>query len=144
MRQFLIYNTTTDEIHCIEHRADNSEPLPEEGYASIEIENALHIGCYWMDAGILKTRKKCPSNFHHWIDGEWVLDNQAYTESIQASVRSKRNSLLAESDWTDTLSAKERLGEVAFLQWHEYRQALRDIPNQSGFPLQVEWPTSPI
>ncbi|MFP3393591.1 phage tail assembly chaperone, partial [Brevibacillus sp. SIMBA_076] len=27
--------------------------------------------------------------------------------------------------------------------WAEYRQALRDVPQQEGFPFSVEWPVSP-
>lgn len=53
-------------------------------------------------------------------------------------VRDERNRLIAESDWTqlqDTPVNKET--------WAIYRQALRDIPEQSGFPWNVEWPTKP-
>jgi len=65
------------------------------------------------------------------------------TERFAAGVRNKRNRLLAESDWTDTLSAKSRLGDDLYNQWQTYRQALRDIPTQSGYPFNVVWPTPP-
>jgi hypothetical protein len=52
-------------------------------------------------------------------------------------VRDKRNALLAETDWwavTDrTMSAEETA----------YRQALRDVPQQEGFPFNITWPTKP-
>jgi hypothetical protein len=54
-----------------------------------------------------------------------------------------RNTLLANSDWTDTLSSKNRLGEDLYNQWQAYRQALRDVPEQAGFPLAIVWPTPP-
>jgi hypothetical protein len=27
--------------------------------------------------------------------------------------------------------------------WATYRQALRDVPSQAGFPWEVQWPTQP-
>ena len=27
--------------------------------------------------------------------------------------------------------------------WADYRQALRDIPQQSGFPGDIDWPVKP-
>lgn len=62
---------------------------------------------------------------------------------VEAQVRARRDSLLAASDWTDTLSAKLRLGDDAYNLWQEYRQALRDVPQQQGFPSSVLWPVQP-
>ena len=50
---------------------------------------------------------------------------------------------LQDSDWTDTASAPTRLGQTLYAQWQTYRQALRDIPEQPGYPLNVVWPTPP-
>tara|TARA_A100001234_G_scaffold26979_1_gene21082 strand:+ start:700 stop:981 length:282 start_codon:yes stop_codon:yes gene_type:complete len=52
-------------------------------------------------------------------------------------VRIKRDALLSETDWmanSDVTMSDE---------WRTYRQALRDIPEQSGFPNDVTWPTKP-
>lgn len=54
----------------------------------------------------------------------------------------KRQRLLAESDWTDTVSAQARLGS-AYATWQTYRQALRDITSQPGYPISIEWPHVP-
>ncbi len=53
-------------------------------------------------------------------------------------VRAKRDRLLTASDWTQIADAP-----VVSLEWQSYRQALRDVPEQSGFPDDVEWPTPP-
>lgn len=58
-------------------------------------------------------------------------------------IKRKRLQLLVDSDWTDTLSAKARLGESTYSEWQTYRQALRDITKQSGYPLDVTWPVPP-
>jgi len=56
-----------------------------------------------------------------------------------ASIRADRNKRLAECDWTqvaDAPSAKQ-------FAWAEYRQKLRDLPAQAGFPWTVTWPDAP-
>lgn len=62
----------------------------------------------------------------------------AQTASIAANVRSTRNRLLSESDWTQVEDAP-----VDKATWATYRQALRDITSQEGFPLNVEFPQIP-
>jgi hypothetical protein len=57
----------------------------------------------------------------------------------EADVRAQRNGLLAVSDYT-------QLTDVPIANraaWATYRQALRDIPAQGGFPESVTWPTPP-
>jgi hypothetical protein len=55
----------------------------------------------------------------------------------------KRTYLLTETDWTDTLSAKNRLGQELYDQWQIYRQALRDITTQEEYPVNIIWPSPP-
>lgn len=50
-------------------------------------------------------------------------------------VRKTRDRLLQESDWTQLVDAP-----VDRDAWARYRQALRDIPQQEGFPGEVVWP----
>lgn len=54
-----------------------------------------------------------------------------------AEVREKRNSLIAETDYL-ALSDNTMTSDM-----QSYRQALRDIPSQAGFPTNVTWPTKP-
>jgi len=55
-----------------------------------------------------------------------------------ASVRAARNSKLAACDWTQLAdSTADKAG------WATYRQSLRDIPSQAGFPWTIAWPTEP-
>jgi hypothetical protein len=57
-------------------------------------------------------------------------------------VRTERNKRLQASDWTDTASAPARLGQELYDQWQTYRQALRDVTEQSD-PFNIVWPTPP-
>jgi hypothetical protein len=54
------------------------------------------------------------------------------------SVRQSRGEKLKDSDWTQVADAP--LDKAA---WATYRQALRDVTQQSGFPWTIEWPTQP-
>jgi hypothetical protein len=55
-----------------------------------------------------------------------------------ASIRAERNDKLAASDWTQVGDAP-----VDQAAWATYRQALRDISGQEGFPWTITWPTQP-
>jgi hypothetical protein len=73
---------------------------------------------------------------------QWEIDRQKYlTETLPNFIRYERNTLLSKSDWTQypdsPLSAEQKTA------WVTYRQALRDIPTQSGFPSDITWPTKP-
>lgn len=57
---------------------------------------------------------------------------------LEEKIRTERNFLLADSDWTQVADAP-----VDQAAWANYRQALRDIPNQEGFPTDVAWPAKP-
>ena len=55
-----------------------------------------------------------------------------------AAMRKQRDEKLAECDWTQVADAP-----VNKTTWATYRQALRDITAQSGFPWTITWPTKP-
>lgn len=54
------------------------------------------------------------------------------------SVRSQRGDKLKDSDWTQVADAP-----VDKEIWATYRQALRDVTGQEGFPWTIVWPTQP-
>jgi len=51
-------------------------------------------------------------------------------------VRKQRDALLSSSD---NMALADRITD----EWRTYRQALRDIPAQAGFPTNITWPTEP-
>ena len=62
-------------------------------------------------------------------------------EDYATEARAKRNALIAETDFMVMpdypLDADRKASVLA------YRQALRDVPEQAGFPRQIDWPTKP-
>ena len=102
-----------------------------------------------------------------WQNGEWVLiqdtntirkfdftlgdfpdspvpempdynPDQRQLEQEAEEVREQRDALLKDSDWTQVSDAP-----VDQQAWKDYRQALRDVPEQEGFPTDINWPTKP-
>lgn len=63
------------------------------------------------------------------------------TEELAAEVRAQRDKLLAETDWTQVLDAP--ISAESREAFRAYRQALRDITEQEGFPTDVVWPEMP-
>lgn len=66
---------------------------------------------------------------------------QVPTEVQATFERAKRDRLLAACDWRAARAFE--LGEPMPEAWRAYRQALRDLPDQPGFPLSVSWPDLP-
>ena len=70
---------------------------------------------------------------------------QAYTarknEKAATAVRAERDKLLASCDWM-AIKAFEA-GSAVSAEWATYRQALRDVTAQAGFPHEITWPTKP-
>jgi hypothetical protein len=71
---------------------------------------------------------------------EWVLGWTLVTLNADEA-RDLRNKLLSDCDWI-VVKASEA-GEPVAPEWATYRQDLRDIPEQAGFPYSVIWPTRP-
>lgn len=80
--------------------------------------------------------------------GNWIwkwtiseMDDEAKTakDAEQAkSVRASRDRLLADCDWTQVEDSP-----VNKAAWATYRQELRDLPAQTGFPWTFTWPAKP-
>lgn len=68
---------------------------------------------------------------------QWVLDYQKQDEIVKGI----RNNLLYQSDWTQIPNNPLTVEKQE--QWEIYRQQLRDITDQSGYPFDIVWPTMP-
>lgn len=85
-------------------------------------------------------------------------ENQEYIQAlvkerynVRANVLEKRNRLLAmryealsSSDWTQLPDVQATMPDEDKRLWKEFRQALRDITKQPGWPDNVEWPKRPF
>lgn len=84
----------------------------------------------------------------HLVNGKWYTKNSVADMSDEAkaaldaqqakAVRDERAKKLAETDWTQLTDAP-----VNSAAWGTYRQLLRDVPVQNGFPWDIAWPVKP-
>lgn len=71
-----------------------------------------------------------------------VMGYRSVSTSVTArEINTQRRQLLADSDWTQLADAPLTTAKKS--EWASYRQALRDIPGQPGFPGSVTWPVQP-
>ena len=84
-------------------------------------------------------------------NGQWMMTWAVTTASSDeiaerltaksVEIRSQRNQLLADSDWTQISDSP--LSDLSKTEWATYRQSLRDLPNADGFPFTMVWPEKP-
>lgn len=66
-------------------------------------------------------------------------NNEITLQAMRNGYRVRRNTFLAETDWTQAGDIPQAIRD----KWIPYRQALRDVPQQAGFPENIQWPTKP-
>jgi uncharacterized protein YlzI (FlbEa/FlbD family) len=86
---------------------------------------------------IIETSDLFPDFTKKVVNGTLVVDQERVAEVAANEVREKRQTLLAETDWWAVADRTMTQAET------DYRQALRDVPAQAGFPENVTWPTKP-
>lgn len=84
-------------------------------------------------------------------DGSWAhevlkveISEDQYQSNVnlqKQAVKADRDRMIASTDWIVTKSVEA--GTPIPEAWSTYRQALRDIPSQEGFPFNVVWPARP-
>ena len=75
----------------------------------------------------------------HCYDGSEFTYNPNYP--FEANAKNRRDELLKETDWTQVLDAQ--ISKESQAQMRTYRQALRDITEQDGYPYNIVWPEKP-
>lgn len=134
-----IYNKNTGQIvrscdctnDLIEYQYDkNTESFI---YGNFEI-NEWYVD---NDIAIKMPAKPDGAAYFNYDTKQWVLDypNQ------EVIVKNQRDKLLYESDWTQI--PNNPLTTAKQQEWAVYRQELRDITSQSGYPFNVIWPVQP-
>ena len=81
-----------------------------------------------------------------WDGTAWAVEDipepepEPEPEPVDPAVeaRQERDYLLTSSDWTQVADAP-----VDQAAWAAYRSLLRDVPQQSGYPTDITWPTKP-
>jgi hypothetical protein len=133
---YTIYFVSTGQILRIVQTNDIQSQLQ---YGENYIEGLVDDTAYYIENGLAIAMPPKPDEYSifDFFTKQWVEDQNLAI----ASVLSKRKRLLYASDWTqipnNPLTVEQQQA------WASYRQALRDIPAQSGYPFNVIWPTPP-
>jgi hypothetical protein len=115
-----------------------------------QAEAAAAMGAFEVIEGEQKDQRYFWVSFSHYeVQGDKVLrvysnvaKPQDQLDAIAASnVRAQRDQLLTATDWR-VIKALEA-GQPQDFGWAVYRQALRDVTAQDGFPHAVVWPNDP-
>ena len=119
-----------------------SNPIIESEYDpspnfKISVNRRYRNDEHWVVKGVITPLPAKPNPYADFdFDQQmWVNDST----STAAAIRFERDKKLAESDWTQGRDVPQTVSDL----WAEYRQKLRDLPQQAGFPTNVEWPTTP-
>jgi hypothetical protein len=138
MIYFSIYNQTTGEIvnsGYVPTQDMYDLQLVEDGFVKVPIQSDWQS--QYFENGLPVNIPNKPDYECHFdfITKQWVLDydNQA------AVITRRRNSFLFASDWTQLPDVPIKNKD----EWAQYRQALRDVTAQTGYPTNVIWPTPP-
>ena len=78
-----------------------------------------------------------------WEETDMSDEEKAVVDFDQEKlIRHERNQLLSESDWTQFNDSPLEASDKS--SWAVYRQLLRDVPSQGGFPWDISWPELPV
>ena len=134
----MIYSTYDRTTGQILSTVSNSEDVIPENTLAGAYNDKEHYFDIASQTVMLKPSK--PSDNHVWdiINKIWNFD----IDKLSRAVRQQRNLLLESIDrvnpiWYNSLTDSQKQ-EIA-----NYRTALLNVPQQSGFPARIEWPTRP-
>ena len=86
-----------------------------------------------------------PEEYYDYIDGEWVENLESKTAILSDRVRAERDFKL--SNEVDVIASNPlrwaALTDEKRAEWAQYRTDLLNVPQQSGFPDTINWPTKP-
>jgi len=131
---YTIYVTATGEISRTVQTDDiDSQIQSGESY----VEGLIDSSVYYIENGVAVAipAQTSPYSVFDFTTKQWVLVKNL----ALADVLPKRQRLLYASDWTQI--PNNPLTTAQQTAWATYRQELRDIPSQSGYPYNVIWPT---
>jgi hypothetical protein len=114
-----------------------------------QVENGIVANISVADADVAAERGLILATAETEIGGTY--DGSAFARKVvtddrtdaqkESDARSERDGWLKYCDWT--VMPDSPLSDSDKAAWQTYRQALRDVPAQAGFPDNITWPTKP-
>lgn len=103
------------------------------------IEGIADDSCQYISNGNIVNMPPKPNGYwdFDFLTKQWVQNSKEQIDKVLST----RTSLLYQSDWTQL--PNNPLTPAKQEEWAVYRQQLRDVTNQPGYPFNVIWPTQP-
>lgn len=138
---YLFYQLSNGLISQKGHSVTYPIPLPSFGIIKLTSEefNTTDFSMSYIENSTIVSKPLKPEGFYEWNSDtkQWEIDLDAAKKDVLA----KRDALLYASDWTQIPNGP--LTEQQMQEWAVYRQELRDITNQAGYPTNVVFPVAP-
>lgn len=133
---YTIYDSTTGQILRV---VNTNEIESQISQGESFIEGEFDDVTYYIENDTAIEIPPQPSQYStfDFSTKQWVLT----PDLAIADVLTARNKLLFSTDWTQI--PNNPLTSEMQAEWATYRQELRDIPQQSGYPYNVVWPVAP-
>jgi len=133
----LVFYDDAGRIVKAEGYTEGFDVITETELSYLTLDEKPEITNHYVEEKKLKPFPIKPSEYH-----VWDYESKAWRADANLAVqqaRAKRDQLLAACDWT-------QLNDIPLATkkaWLRYRQALRDLTDQPGFPAEIQWPTPP-
>jgi hypothetical protein len=148
MKVYVIYNIVTGEpiqttiaesMRMVEHMINSTT-------GAIELEEPPIFDQYYINSsGEIVEISAQPSSEHtwSWTTKQWenLVTEEMRKAKASLQVLAERKQLLDSTDWR-VIKAMDTGTPIA-PAWQTYRQQLRDITQQTGYPFTVTWPQPP-
>jgi hypothetical protein len=153
MKYFVVYDVATGEIKRSGFCPD--EDLDKQAIPPLQVieGQATYLDHYVKNGQLIEytpeqsaAKQQFMPNFMVWSNESFTwIDTRQQDDKTAAqieAVTNTRNGLLDSTDWI-VIRATDQ-GVPIPEDWRTYRQALRDIDKQPGYPWNVIWPTPPV
>lgn len=138
IQDFVLYEAETGRI-LYSGRSSLPRQLAEPGQQVLVGTKVDDVAGHYVRDGALRKMPERPSAHHdfNYATDQW----EANPARAWQEIRMERDRRLTATDWVVLRAADQ--GEPVPQAWLDYRQALRDITEQQGFPTEVVWPEAP-
>jgi len=117
--------------------------IAKQGYTVVSVASAAQPAITYQES-IAEGTPTLVNNVwtQNWVVTQLTADQIASKTTSQAtSVRQQRDDKLTACDWTQ--APDNPMASATKIAWATYRQALRDLTKETGFPWTMTWPIDP-
>jgi hypothetical protein len=139
--KYLLHKTASGKILGVLEAATPPRIDEDESYFELPPDTIVNLSTQYVENGVIVEATDRPGDNYIFNAPTKSWYKFRPDPDLADIAKSKRSKLLAECDWVIAKSFDTGLPVPQV--WQDYRQALRDITAQSGFPENITWPEQP-